>query len=186
MTSLLFAMVASFLAALGARDQLTVAALRAALGPSPVLLAIGLASAAATAALAAWFGTVLGQDLSNDAARMFMAIVCMVSAIECAWPSRFRPPAEPTRSFGAVALVLFMRQLSDAARFLVVGFAAFFAAPQLAAIGGALGGGAAVVLGYALGGDLERRVPVRALRRTYAGVLFLAACILGLTARGII
>ncbi|WP_341712873.1 hypothetical protein [Erythrobacter sp.] len=186
MTSLLFAMVASFLAAAGARDQLMVAALRERLGASTALLLVALASAAGTAFAAAWFGGRLSAGMSQDASTMFVAIALLLAAFECGWPHRFRKPEEPTRSLGAIAIVLFARQLTDASRFLVAAFAVFFASPSLAGFGGALGGGAAVALGWAMGEDLERRLPLRRLRIVMAVALFLIACVVGASARGLI
>ena len=186
MTSLLFAMVASFLAATGARDQLLVARLSGALGPANGLLAVALASSAATAGIAAWFGDLLAQTMSENAALMFVAIALLLAAFECAWPNRGKAPAEPTRSLGAIAIVLFARQLTDASRFLVAAFAVVFASWPLAGFGGALGGGAAVAVGWSMGRGLEEKVPLRALRLALAAVLFVLAMITGLTARGII
>ena len=186
MTSLLFAMVASFLAATGARDQLLVATLSERLGSSRALLAVALASAFATAAIAAWFGDRLSRTMSVDASTMFVAIALLLAAVECAWPNRMRRIEEPTRSLGAIAIVLFTRQLTDASRFLVAGFAVAFAVPLMAGLGGALGGGAAVAIGWAMGSELETRLPLRAIRIALAAVLFVLAIVVGLTARGII
>ena len=186
MTPLLFAMVACFVTALGARDQLIVARLAAALGNGAGLLVIALASSAGTAFVAAWFGARLAQTMSSSAATMFVAIALLLAAVECAWPNREKRPQEPTRSLGAIAIVLFARQLTDAARFLVAAFAVVFASWPLAGLGGAIGGGAAVTLGWAMGGDLERKLPLRAIRLALAAVLFVLALITGMSARGII
>ena len=49
-----------------------------------------------------------------------------------------------------------------------------------------IGGGAAVVLAWTLGGQLESRLPLRGLRIALAVVLFVLAVLTGLSARGII
>lgn len=185
MTSFLFAMVASFLAATGSRDQLLVAHLRERLGSSYALLLLAMATAIATAFIAAWFGSTLAGQLSSDAATMFVAIAMLLAAVECAWPNRARTPQEPTRSLGAIGIVFFLRQLTDASRFLIAAFAAALASPMLAASGGAIGGSAAVCFGWFLSGKLEH-LPLRAIRLCLAAVLFLLAIWLGLTARGLI
>lgn len=185
MTSFLFAMVASFLAATGSRDQLLVAHLRERLGASYALLLLAAATAIATAFIAAWFGSTLAGQLSSDAATMFVAIAMLLAAVECAWPNRARTPQEPTRSLGAIGIGLFLRQLTDASRFLIAAFAAALASPMLGASGGAIGGTAAVFLGWFLGGKLEH-LPLRVIRLCLAAVLFLLAVWLGLTARGLI
>ena len=103
MTPLLFAMVASFLAATGARDQILVARLAGSLGASPALLVVALASSALTAGIAAWFGAQLAQTMSVNAATMFVAIALVLARFECGWPTREKTPREPTRSLGAAA-----------------------------------------------------------------------------------
>ena len=186
MTPLLFAMVASFLAATGARDQILVARLAGSLGASPALLAVALASSALTAGIAAWFGAQLAQTMSVNAATMFVAIALLLASFECGWPNREKTPREPTRSLGAIAIVLFVRQLTDASRFLVAAFAVVFASWPLAGMGGALGGGAAVALGWMLGAQLDERLPLRGIRIALAIILFVLAAITGLSPRGII
>lgn len=186
MTSLIFAMVASFLTATGARDQLLVARLAGALGASNGLLVVALATSAASAAAAAWVGARLAQTMSESAATMFVAIALLLAAFECAWPNREKAMREPTRSLGAIAIVLFARQLTDASRFLVAGFAVVFASWPLAGLGGAIGGGAAVALGWAMGPAMEAKLPLRAMRRGLAAVFVFLAILTGLSARGII
>ena len=186
MTSLLFAMVASFVVATGARDQLLVARLAGALGASNGLLAVALASSVASASIAACFGAWLSQTMSENAMTMFVAIVLLLAALECAWPNRDKVPKEPTRSLGAIFIVLFARQLTDASRFLVAAFAMVFASWPLAGLGGAIGGGAAVSIGWSAGLNLEKNLPLRRLRIALAVVLFGLALITGLSARGVI
>ena len=186
MTSLLFAMVASFLAATGARDQLLVARLAGALGASNGLLATALTSSAATAGIAAWFGALLARTMSESAATMFVAIALLFAAFECAWPNREKAPKEPTRSLGAIFIVLLARQLTDAPRFLVAALAVVFASWPLVGLGGAIGGGAAIAIGWGMGAALEQRLPIRALRIALAMVLLCLAVVTGLNARGII
>ena len=51
------------------------------------------------------------------------------------------------------------------------------------AIGGALGGFAAVALGWVMGRDLEAKVPLRPIRIAMAVCLIVAALFIGLNAR---
>jgi putative Ca2+/H+ antiporter (TMEM165/GDT1 family) len=186
MASFLFAFVAVALVSLGSRDQLLIARLAGSLGRGAGLLVAGLLAALLSAAVMAWAGDAIAHLLAADAQAMLVAIALLLAAAELAWPNRERAPAEPTRSFAAIAIVLFARQLGDGARFLVFALAAATASPLLAGTGGALGGAAAVTLGWALGGELQRRVPLRAVRAGLAVVLLLAAIAIGLNARGII
>ncbi|QPC99189.1 hypothetical protein [Qipengyuania soli] len=186
MTAFLFALLAAFAAGSGARDQVLVGTLRDRLGQSGGLLVTGLATALATALIAAWCGALIGSTMSNDASTMFVAIAMLVAAIECALPRRLISPDEPTRSLGAIGIVLFARQLTDAARFLVLAVAAAYAAPEMAAVGGAVGGMVIVAIGWTLGKDGLDRLPLRTIRHFVAIFLFLVAVSTALSARGII
>lgn len=187
MSSLLFALVGSFLTGFGARDQLLVAQLRARLGPSPVLLMVAVFSACATSGVAAWAGGWIARQMSGSAETMLVAVALLLAALDLGWPRRApKAPAEPTRSLMAILIVLLARQVGDAPRFLIFALAAATASPLLAGIGGALGGSAAVALGWAMGDDLERQLPLRAIRWALAAAVLILAIYLGLTARGII
>ncbi len=185
MASLLFALVGCFLASLGARDQLLVAHLRERLGPSIGLLLVAIGSSIITALIAASAGAWLAGMMSESAGSMFVALALAMAAAELAWPHKPWKFDEPTRSLGAAGLVLLARQLTDGARFLVLAVAATTALPTLAGVGGAIGGAAAVALGWALGDALEK-LPLRVLRLTLAGLLFVLAILIGLSARGLI
>ncbi|MBX7513513.1 hypothetical protein K3179_03015 [Qipengyuania sp. GH38] len=182
MSALLFALVAAFTLSIGARDQLLVADLRARLGPSPGMLAAGMASAATTGALAGWAGGKISASLSVNTAQMFVAMALLLAALELAWPNREKIPSEPTRSLFAIGLALALRQLTDAARFVVFALGAALAFPQMAALGGALGGMAAIATGYALGERL-RSLPHRQIRLVLAAVAFLMAILIGISVR---
>lgn len=186
MSALLFAMVGSFVAALGARDQRLVAQFRDILGPSTGLLPVGIASSILTACIAAWAGSQLSHLMSASAATMFVAFALLAAAFELAWPTRMRRPEEPTRSLGAIFIVLFARQLTDASRFLIAALAVTLASPMLAGLGGAIGGAAAIALGWSMGGALTVKLPLRALRLLLAAIVFGLALIIGLSARGLL
>lgn len=179
------ALIAAFLADAGARDQRLVAALSAGLGASGGLLITGWIASAASAALAAAAGAGIAVLLPPAAKAMFVAFALLLAAGELAWPIRRKEPAEPTRSLFAALLVIASHQVSDGARFLIVALAAATGAPVLAGVGGALGGAAALTLGWALGAGLAR-VPLRAVRLAIAAALLVAAIVVGLEARGVV
>jgi len=185
MPSFFLALIAALLAATGARDQRMVAALSASLGASRALLAMCWIASAATAALAAFAGGALAQVLPPAGKVMLVAIALLLAVAELAWPVPWREPREPTRSLFAIAFAIAARQVSDAARFLVVAIAASTGMPALAAVGGAMGGAAALTLGWALGAGLER-FPLRAIRLAAAALLLVAAIATALSARGIV
>ena len=186
MSPLFFALLGAFLLGLGARDQLIVAQLRDRLGASGAMLTVGVLGAVLTACLAAWAGAQLGEMLSASARTMFVAFALGLAAFELAWPNRLAPLREPTRSLGAIALVLLSRQATDAARLLVCALAAALATPGWAALGGAIGGAGAVALGWSLGGKLETHLPLRAIRVGLAVLLAIGAVAMALSARGLI
>lgn len=183
MDSFLFSLLLVFVLALGGRDQWLVARWADALGQSAALLAIGIVSAALTAALMAWVGAGFAAQLPPRAAQMLVAFALAIAGFELAWPVKSAEPREPTRSLGAFAIVLAARQVGDAARFAVFAFAAGASLPGTAALGGAVGGGAAIVLGWSLGGETLARLPLTVIRRVLAAGLLVAALFIGLNAR---
>jgi putative Ca2+/H+ antiporter (TMEM165/GDT1 family) len=186
MPSFFLALIACFFADAGARDQRLVAALSARLGASSGLLVTSWIAAIATAAFAAAAGAAIALLLPPAGKTMFVAIALLLAAAELAWPILRKEPEEPTRSLFAAGLVIASHQVSDAARFLIVALAAATGGPEFAAIGGAIGGGAALTLGWALGEDLTRRFPLRAVRLAIAALLLIAAVWTGLIARGLL
>ncbi|WP_454598610.1 TMEM165/GDT1 family protein [Qipengyuania sp. SM2507] len=184
--SLIFAMVAAFLAGIGARDQLIVARLSGHFGGSPLVLATGLACATLSAAAMAWAGWRVETMISDSAETMLVAFALAAAAFELFWPIRLAPAREPTRSLAALAIVLLSRQFGDGARFCIFAIAAATSSPQMTALGGALGGAAALAMGWVLGHALERKLPLRGIRIALGSVTLIIALVIGLSVRGII
>ena len=183
MDGFLLALLLTFALALGGRDQRMVAQWSDALGQSMALLAVGVVCAALSAGAMAWLGSEFAALLPRRAAQMLVAFALGAAAFELAWPVKTKAPLEPTRSLGAIAIVLLARQIGDAARFAVFALAAWASLPVTAGLGGALGGAAAVALGWAVGANGLARWPLRAVRVTLAGGLVIAALFIGLSAR---
>jgi putative Ca2+/H+ antiporter (TMEM165/GDT1 family) len=181
--SFLFSLLLVFALALGGRDQWLVARWADALGRSVPLLLTGIACAALSAALMAWVGAEFAAMLPRRAAQMLIAFALALAAFELAWPVKPLAPREPTRSLGAIAIVLAARQVGDAARFAVFALAASASLPATAALGGALGGGAAIALGWSVGVQGLGRLPLPIIRRVLAACLIVAALFIGLNAR---
>lgn len=149
MSAFYLTLLAVLLSGLGARDQVTVAGLSARQGRRPAVLVTACAMATASAAVSAWAGSLLIPEM-QPAARVFLAAMALALAGIEAWIITPRPPkGEPTHSLGALALVLGVQQLADAARFIVFGIAVAAMAPVMAGTGGALAGAAGLVLGWA-------------------------------------
>jgi putative Ca2+/H+ antiporter (TMEM165/GDT1 family) len=149
------------------------------------LLAAGWLVAIVSACVMAWAGQAAAQILPPEGKTMLVAIAMLLAAAELAWPSKDKSAKEPTRSLFAITLVLFSRQFGDAGRFLVFAISAATGAPLLAAIGGALGGGAAVTIGWLAGEELAR-TPLRTVRLLLAGAILVSGLVIGLSARGLI
>ena len=189
--SLFIAFVLAALTATGGRDQLLIARLcashtgNAGNGGVP-LLVTGVICATLTASFAAWAGGAVDAMISDAAETMLVAFALGLAGAELLWPHREKSLREPTRSLGAIALVLLARQISDGPRFIVFALAAAMGAPLLTGIGGALGGAAAIALGWAMRDAFERRLPLRMIRAVMGLAVLIAALVIGLTARGII
>ncbi|MEO0589602.1 MAG: hypothetical protein AAFZ11_03470 [Pseudomonadota bacterium] len=191
MDSFLFCLLLVSAIALGGRDQRLVAQLSDALADTsaplirrPVpLLALGLVCAAVSAGVMAYAGLSLASLLPRRAEQMLVAFALGLAAFELGWPVRMKPAKEPTRSLGAIGLVLLWRQLGDGARFVIFAFAAGAPYPLTAFVGGALGGSAALGLGWWLGQEQLARWPLALIRRTLAMCLVVAALFIGLNAR---
>ncbi|MEM7666358.1 MAG: hypothetical protein AAF250_10930 [Pseudomonadota bacterium] len=183
MDSFLFCLLLVFAIVLGGRDQLIVARLSDALERSVPLLLVGGVCALISAGVMAYAGATLAAILPPRAADMLVAFALAIAAFELGWPVRLKAMGEPTRSYGAIGIVLLARQLGDAARFVVFAFAAEATYPLLTVIGGALGGFAAIALGWFMGAAIETKFPLRSLRKAMGVCLIVAALFIGLNAR---
>ncbi|WEK47990.1 MAG: hypothetical protein P0Y56_06750 [Candidatus Andeanibacterium colombiense] len=186
MPAFFLALIASFAAATGGRDQRLIACLSDRLGASAGLLVAGWIACAVTATLAALAGEGLAALLPPAAKQMLVAFALLAGAAELFWPVNPREPGEPTRSLFAAGLVIALRQVGDAARFLIAAFAAATGSHWLAGTGGMIGGAAALTVGWALGGQLAALLPLRAIRFGIAAALLVAGLWTAAAARGII
>ncbi len=191
MDSFLFSLIMVALIALGGRDQILVGQISDALAersgaeirrPVP-LLSLALASSACSAGVMTYAGFTLGALLPPRAAWMLVAFAFAIAALELCWPVRLKPVSEPTRSLGAIGLVLVWRQMGDAARFVIFAFAVEASFPITAFIGGALGGSVAVAAGWGVGAQALQSWPLRWIRLALGVALILAAILIGLNAR---
>lgn len=189
MSGFLLAMVGSFVLSLWGRDVRDLGLYRRAMSDADaneVRLAIALGVAALTATVSALVGSMMGMSLSDHARIMFVALALGIAASELLWPEKLGLMREPTQSLGAFTLVTLFRQQTGAARLLVLAFAAAYPYPALAALGGAIGGMAAVALGWFAHDQLLNRLPRRAIRVGLGIILLLVAVYTGLIARGIV
>src|SRR5687768_14345419 len=186
MPSFFLALLAAAAATAGGREAVRVARLSAALGGGRMLLVAGWLACAVACVLAARLGAGIAGELAPEAKTMLVAIALLLAGLELLVLRPGRTPAEPTRSFGAVLLVLGAAQLTAAAGFLVFALAGATGAPWLAATGGALGSGAVFTAAWSMGAEWEKRMPLGLLRYGVAGLLLAAALATGLSARGLL
>lgn len=179
----LLSLVLVFAIAAGGRDSHVMAGLSDGLGRAPLLLATGIGCALASAALMAWLGATFAAMLPYTAAQMLVAFALCLAALELVLPLRIKQPAEPTRSLGAIALVLLARQIGDAARFIIFALAALAHFPAFSALGGGIAGAGALALAWSQGADGMARLRPSLWRRVLAVCLFVAAILLGVNAR---
>lgn len=183
MDAFLLCLILTFAIALGGREQLIVAQFSEQLERAAPLLVTGIICACISAAVMAYAGASMAALLPRRAAEMLVAFALALAAIELAWRVKPKPMREPTRSLIAIGIVLTARQVGDAPRFVIFAFAAWAVYPTAAMVGGALGGGAAVTLGWWLGLTRLQRWPLRYLRLLLAVCMILAALVIGLNAR---
>ena len=158
------ALIAAAAATLGGREAVRVARLSGALGAGTGLLTACWLGCIVACALSAWLGAGIAAQLGPEAKAMLVAIALLLAGLELAVLRPGRAPAEPTRSFGAVMLVLGAAQLTAAAGFLVFALAGATGAPWLAAAGGAIGSGAVLPGAWSLRPESEARLPLGAVR----------------------
>lgn len=183
MDGFILSLVLVAMLATGGRDQWLIAHWAERLGRSAQLLAVGILSSCLSAAAMAWIGAEFAAFLPRRAAQMLVAFALALAAAELAWPVRPEAPREPTRSLGALALVLLARQIGDGARFAIFALAAWTTSPVTAALGGAMGGAGAVLIGWSAGAAGLARWPLRAVRIVLAAGLSTTALFIGLDAR---
>ena len=170
MAGFLFALLGVIATSFGGRDQLLLA--RLGTHAPATLLAAGWASTLIASVAVALAGGAIEATMPPAPRTVLVAIALLFAAVALWLPVRAARPAEPTRSLGALFVVLLARQLTDAPRFLI--FALAIAHGWLAALGGALAGVAGLTAGWMAGSDLER-LPLATIRRGLGVVLLLAA-----------
>jgi hypothetical protein len=175
MSGFLFALIASIVVGIGARDQTLIAALSERQGARPAVLVLAVLSACASAAAATWAGVQVTPMLVPAAQTMLVAMVLALAALELLFIRPLRTPAEPTESLFAFGVVLLAQQVTDAARFVIFALAAASQFPAATTLGGAIGGSVTVLAGWLLAGEL-RHWPLSMIRRVLGvAMLVLAA-----------
>lgn len=183
MTGFYFTLIAVLVVGFGARDQITVAGLALRQGSRPGILLVGVGVSIATAAFAAWGATLVAPMLVPKARLILAAMALGLAGAEALVMMPRRRPREPTASLGALTIVLFAHQLTDAARFLVFAIAVASSAPIPSAIAGAVGGSVLIAVGWAAP-EAVTHPRVRTARRIAGAAVLLIAAFVALRAFG--
>lgn len=180
MTPALFALLATLIAGIGARDQMLVAGLvranvRGADGRGWPLYVTAALTAALACGVAAWGAQTLAAGLPRAARLLVAAFALLLAGGESLLLTPRRAPAEPTHSLGAAALVLLASQITDAARFLVLAIAEASSAPIPSAAGGIAVSCLALALAFGEPGALLAQANRLQTARRLAGAVLLLA-----------
>lgn len=178
MTGLFFALIATLLVGIGARDQVLVAQLADRQPGRPALLIVAIASGFAAAGFAAWGGAQVAGLMPGNARLFLVALALGLAGLELLVMKPGAAPAEPTHSLGAFALVIAAVQLTDAARFLVFALAALTRAPITTGLGAGIGAAVVVTAGWLAIAPLEWPW-LSTLRRNLGFLLLLIALAIG-------
>ncbi|MBT0668366.1 hypothetical protein HT136_08290 [Novosphingobium profundi] len=171
--------LAVLLVGAGARDQLTIATLSARQNGRPAILVVAALCTVLSCALAGWVAQAMVGELPPPARPIFAAIALGLAGLESLALRVRRAWKEPTHSLGALFLVILGHQVSDAARFLIVGLGVAMAAPYLACGAGALSSLVLVGLAWAMPDFVSHRA-LGGFRRVAGGVLVAVALYLAL------
>ena len=161
-------------AMLAGRDAVRVARLKATLGWGGPLLVTILIAALAGAALAAWIAGSLAPLIAPTYKPIVVAVALGLAGLELLLRTPPPKPKEPTRSMGAITLVLLLGMVTDATGFIILSIAIATGEMMLAAAGGAIGA-AAVLVAALLAADDWQKLPLGILRKLVAAALILAA-----------
>ena len=186
MPAFFLSLLAALFLTAGARDQQLMALLSERSGNSLMILFVGWLVTTIVASVAAVGAMLIAPMLAPNARLMFLAIALLLAAIELLWNRADPPPKEPTRSLFAIAVVLLWRQGSDGARFVLLGLAVLLGNPLLVALGGALGGAAALTFAWSVEGRYNNLLPWRSIRIALGITLVVLAAVFAVQARGIL
>ena len=166
-------------AMLAGKDAVRVARLRVALGWGGPLLATVLVAALAGAGLAAWIADGLSPLIPSGFKPLVVAIALGLAGLEVLLRSASAKPKEPTRSVGAITLVLLLGMVTDASGFIILSIAIATGEPLFAAAGGALGA-IVVLVGAIIAAEDWQHLPRKLLRYGVGGGLLVVALAIAL------
>jgi len=168
--------IAVAFAMLAGRDASRVARLRTSLGWGGPLLVTVMLAAFAGAALAAWIAGELAPLIPPQFKPVVVAVALGLAGLEVLLRAAPKQAKEPTRSMGAITLVLLLGMVTDASGFTILSLAIATGEPLLAAAGGALGA-LVVLVGAIVAGEDWQALPLKMLRLVVGCGLLLSAVV---------
>ncbi|KLI62991.1 hypothetical protein [Aurantiacibacter marinus] len=176
MTAFFLSFLGVGLAMLAGREGVRVSRIAGAGASEGSLIAMVAVIAIAACALAALLAGEFAQLLSSHQQSWFVAAALVLAGLEVIFLDAPKAPSEPTRSLGAVGIVLFAGVLADASGLLIISLSIATGAPGLVAGGGALA--VAGVLGAAaMAGPAWEKLPRLPMRWTI-GIILLASALI--------
>lgn len=169
--------VAVVAAMLAGRDAMRVARLRSTLGWTGPLIVTVVLAALAGAGLAAWIARGLAPLIPPDFKPMVVAVALGLAGLEVLLRAPPEKPREPTRSMGAITLVLLLGMVTDASGFIILSLAIATGEALLAAAGGALGA-LLVLIGAIVAAEDWQALPLPLLRKVVGAGLLLSAVVI--------
>lgn len=184
LATLLMAVAAGFITANGGRAQWLVARLSNDLGPSLGLLLCGLTTSGVAMGLSVWLGAMASAHFGSAALSAVAALALFGATGELLWPVRAPLAKEPTRSLGAISLVLFAKQVLDAPRLILFAVATQIPQAIVLGLGGAIGVGFCLWLAWEFGEIIERQFSTVVARWITGLILLVVGGLLLLEATG--
>ncbi len=178
-----FTLIAVFCTSLGSREQMLIARIAGILPRGNALPVTGASVSALTAAFMAWGGQAIAGLLTGSASVLLVTGTLLLAAVDLARTKNCDDLREPTRSLGAIAWVLLVRQVGDASRLVILAVSAYSQNAVSAGWGGALGGVASIGLAWGMAAQWPEQFPLRAMRKGFAAAICIAALIIGWSAR---
>lgn len=186
MPAFFLSMLATLLLTCGARDQMLMAQVAHRFNQPFTLLISGWLASLLAAAVATFGGVLIAPLLTPAAKQILLAMTLLVAALEMVWMRSSAKPTEPTRSMFAIVTVILARQITDGARFVLFGLAAYNANMWLVLIGGAFGGAAALTVAWSSSDTYQNMLPWKPIRWAMAATIAGVAVYLGLSGRGLL
>lgn len=130
-------------------------------------------------------GHAVAPYLAGPAGLLFFAIALVLGAVGLLFPSRSEPDTEKPSGLMLHGQLL-LHRLADRSSFILVGISAMTGNVWPTALGGALGGLAALLPPLLAGAAYERAVPLRILRPILGALLLIAGLGCALSALGLL